>query len=306
MIFNNKAISFGRNETFLLRYNWIFKGLSSLKHNEDIFNSPNALSTLGVGKNMMNSMRYWLSAYKLLDTKSKCTSFAEYIFDPDVGQDPFLEDPTSLWLLHWKLCTNPEKATLYFWFFNIFAKTSFTKLELQTALEDWLKFQNTKSVSPKTLERDVNLLLRTYSSINVIGKEFEDQLENPFHELRMISKNIDGTFGCYIQPRESLSPYVLGFCIAEIQTYFSQSDLLSAERDFSIIPVSEILNSSEFPSIQKIFKVTEEHLFYLLSSLEKNYPNLFQINETAGQKNLFIKQSLESQKFLKDYYEKNL
>ena len=90
-----------------------------------------------------------------------------------------------------------------------------------------------------TLERDVNLLLKTYSSINVIGKEFEDQLENPFHELRMISKNIDGTFGCYIQPRESLSPYVLGFCIAEIQTYFSQSDLLSAERDFSIIPVSD-------------------------------------------------------------------
>ena len=305
MIFNSSSLAFGRNETFGLRYNWIFKGLSALQESKDIFSSSDALSKLGLGKNMMLSMRYWLVAYQLSqkDEISNISDFATYIFDPQNGRDPYLEDISTLWLLHWKLCTNPENATLYFWFFNIFSKTAFTKLELQTALEDWLKFQNSKSISPKTLDRDINLLLKTYTGINALEKEFEDQLENPFQELSIVSKNTDGTFGCHIQDRESISFYVLGFCIAEIQEYFSQNDLISSSRDFSIIPVSEILNSSEFPSIQKIFKTTEDHLFYLLSQLEAEYPNLFQINETAGQKNLFIKETLNSISFLRDYYE---
>ena len=305
MIFNNSSLAFGRNETFGLRYNWIFKGLSALRKRDDIFTSSDALSHLGLGKNMMLSMRYWLVAYQLSNKEaiSEITDFADYLFHPAKGKDPYLEDISTLWLLHWKLCTNPENATLYFWFFNVFSKTAFTKLELQTALEDWLKFQNSKSVSPKTLDRDINLLLKTYSGVNALEKEFEDQLENPFHELSIVSKNTDGTFGCYIQDRDNIPFHVLGFCIAEIQQYFSQNDLISSSRDFSVIPVSEILNSNEFPSIQKIFKTTEDHLFYLLNQLEEQYPELFQINETAGQKNLFIKESLDPIKFLKDYYQ---
>ena len=305
MIFNNSSLAFGRNETFGLRYNWIFKGLSALQKRDDIFTSSDALSHLGLGKNMMLSMRYWLVAYQLSNKEaiSEITDFADYLFHPAKGKDPYLEDISTLWLLHWKLCTNPENATLYFWFFNVFSKTAFTKLELQTALEDWLKFQNSKSVSPKTLDRDINLLLKTYSGVNALEKEFEDQLENPFHELSIVSKNTDGTFGCYIQDRDSIPFQVLGFCIAEIQQYFSQNDLISSSRDFSVIPVSEILNSNEFPSIQKIFKTTEDCLFYLLNQLEEQYPELFQINETAGQKNLFIKESLDPIKFLKDYYQ---
>ena len=192
--------------------------------------------------------------------------------------------------------------TMYFWFFNVFAKTSFTKLELNVALEDWLKFHNSKSISPKTLDRDLNMLLKTYSGINVLEKGFEDQLENPFHELSIVSKNTDGTFGCYIRERESLSLFVLGFCIAEIQEYFDQDEHINSSRDFSMIPVSEILNSNEFPSIQKIFKTTEDCLYLILEQLVEAYPRLFDLTETAGQKNLYIKDNLSSIQFLDDYF----
>jgi hypothetical protein len=304
MIFNSSAVAFGRNETFSLRYNWIFKGLSALKANKDIFTSPDALNILGVGKNMMLSMRYWLLAYQLVEKQnpSTFTNLASYLFDPDEGKDPYLEDINTLWLLHWKLCTNPDHATMYFWFFNVFAKTSFTKLELNAALEDWLKFHNSKSISPKTLDRDLNMLLKTYSGINVLDKSFEDQLENPFHELSIVSKNTDGTYGCYVRERENLSLHVLGFCIAEIQDYFNQDDLIDASRDFSMIPVSEIMNSNEFPSIQKIFKTTEDCLYLILEQLVAAYPALFDLTETAGQKNLYIKDKLNPIQFLDDYF----
>ena len=304
MIFNSSTVAFGRNETFSLRYNWIYKGLSALKENEDIFTSPDALNTLGVGKNMMGSMRYWLSAYQLTDQNnpSELTSFANYLLDPEKGKDPFLEDVNSLWLLHWKLCTNPALATMYFWFFNHFTQTTFSKLQVFNELTIWLDNNSTKSVSPKTLERDVNLLLKSYLGANVEDQAVEEQLENPFHELNLISKNSDGIYNCFVRDRDSMDFRLLGFFIADIQSFFSNVDLLSLPRDFKQIPVSQILNSDEFPSIQKIFKTSEESLFLSLEKLVKKYPKLFAISDTANQKSLFIKTKLDPYKFLNDFF----
>lgn len=304
MIFNSSTVAFGRNETFSLRYNWIYKGLSALKENEDIFTSPDALNTLGVGKNMMGSMRYWLSAYQLTDQNnpSELTSFACYLLDPEKGKDPFLEDVNSLWLLHWKLCTNPALATMYFWFFNHFTQTTFSKLQVFNELTIWLENNSTKSVSPKTLERDVNLLLKSYLGANVEDQAVEEQLENPFHELNLISKNSDGIYNCFVRDRDSMDCRLLGFFIADIQSFFSNEDLLSQPRDFKQIPVSQILNSDEFPSIQKIFKTSEESLFLSLEKLVKKYPKLFAISDTANQKSLFIKTKLDPYEFLNDFF----
>ena len=52
--------SFGRNETFNLRYSWLNKGLKEFKENKNIFSSESAPMVLGVGKNMVNSIKYWL------------------------------------------------------------------------------------------------------------------------------------------------------------------------------------------------------------------------------------------------------
>ena len=62
---------------------------------------------------MMLSMRYWLVAYQLVkkDDPSQFTELAAYLFDPDDGKDPYLEDINTLWLLHWKLCTLRSKFT---------------------------------------------------------------------------------------------------------------------------------------------------------------------------------------------------
>lgn len=304
MIFESSNIAFGRNETFALRYNWIYKGLSALKENKDIFTSPEALNTLGVGKNMLGSIRYWLSAYQLTDqsSPSELTNFANYLLDPDDGKDPFLEDINSLWLLHWKLCTNPALATMYFWFFNHFTQTTFSKLQVFNELTSWLENNTTKSVSPKTLERDLNLLLKSYLGANIQDQAIEEQLENPFHELNLISKNSDGIYNCFIRDRDSMDYRLLGFFIADIQSFFSNVDLLSQPRDFKQIPVSQILNSDEFSSIQKIFKTSEDSLYGSLDRLSKTYPKLFKIDETAGQKSLFILEKLNPYQFLDDFF----
>ena len=81
--------SFGRNETFSLRYSWLNKGLKEFKQNENIFLSQDAPLVLGVGKNMVSSIKYWLGAYQILD-------FSEVPLQTKFGEileayDPYLE-----------------------------------------------------------------------------------------------------------------------------------------------------------------------------------------------------------------------
>ena len=63
----------------------------------------------------------WPRAFKIIENASgplriggtmKPTQFGEALLS-DSGWDPFLEDPASLWLLHWKLFADPILATAW-------------------------------------------------------------------------------------------------------------------------------------------------------------------------------------------------
>ena len=56
----------GRHETFTPRYGWLKKGYDELKRDSHIFNAPDAIERLGVGKNMVQSIRFWCSAFNLI------------------------------------------------------------------------------------------------------------------------------------------------------------------------------------------------------------------------------------------------
>ena len=68
---NPARASFGRNETFNLRYSWLNKGLKEFKRNKNIFLLEEASLILGVGKNMVNSIKYWLNEYQIIDFSNK-------------------------------------------------------------------------------------------------------------------------------------------------------------------------------------------------------------------------------------------
>ena len=122
--------AFGRHESFPLRFGWITKGLQALADDPKIFTRDDATVVLGVGKNMVASIRYWLQATRIAhrDPKAntlKPTPIAEIVFGDD--GDPYLEDEGTIWLLHWLLATNPKDATAIYWFFNHFHKPTFNK-----------------------------------------------------------------------------------------------------------------------------------------------------------------------------------
>jgi hypothetical protein len=52
-----KKASFGRHETFALRYSWLTKGFQAFEKQKSIFSSEDSTIVLGVGKNMVNAIR---------------------------------------------------------------------------------------------------------------------------------------------------------------------------------------------------------------------------------------------------------
>ena len=92
MIFESNKVAFGRHESFALRYGWLTKGFQAVEETSDIFSSPDAIVTLGVGKNMVNSIRHWLRAARLIEItpdKKETTPLGTAIFSED-GWDPYL------------------------------------------------------------------------------------------------------------------------------------------------------------------------------------------------------------------------
>ncbi|WP_024333179.1 DUF4007 family protein [Desulfotignum balticum] len=91
MYFNPKKVAFSRHESFVLRFGWLMKGFRAFEDDPNIFTNKDAVVTLGVGKNMVNSIRHWLRASKLIvwepDTKD-VTSFGRVIFSKGKGIRP--------------------------------------------------------------------------------------------------------------------------------------------------------------------------------------------------------------------------
>ncbi len=111
----------------------------------------------------------------------------------DDGLDPYLEDPATLWLLHWQIASNRARATTWFWTFSHFHEPEFTREALTSALFKWTQTLPGKQVAESSLKRDVEVFLRTYvPSRQSRGDIAEDSLDCPLVELGLIIQPGDG------------------------------------------------------------------------------------------------------------------
>ena len=293
MLLNSNSMAFGRNETFYLKYNWTFKALSAIEHNKDFLSLPDSYLDLGVGKNMLSSIKYWMNAYQILDEDrtSYRDDISKLIFDPNTGFDPYLEREETLWIMHWRLCSNPSNATLYYWFFNHFKNTRFTKDEILGSLAEWLKDTTAKKFSPKTLDRDINLLLKTYSSNQDMSEGIEDALENPFANLELLTKNSDGTYSVEFNHRDEVNCELFALAVINLLDEMRGSDLFN-KREIKFIPLSDVIDSQNFSSIRNIFRLSENFLISSAEQMTMKYSKYFELSDSgAGQRNLIINDS---------------
>ena len=89
---------FSGHESFPCKSLWLKKGYDFVVQEKN-FSNPDAVIDLGVGKNMVASIHYWLRVFKICKGDQP-TWLGRYLFDETNGKDKYIEDLATLWLLH--------------------------------------------------------------------------------------------------------------------------------------------------------------------------------------------------------------
>ena len=213
--------TFSGHESFQCRHLWLKKGHDFVRGGKS-FSSEDAVVDLGVGKNMVGAIRYWLKAFDLLDDQNEPTVFAELLLDDD-GYDPYLEDDATLWLLHYHL-VKKGFATTYSLIFN-----ELRKERIEFTEDHFVKFVQWKSetdipfqFNSNTVKSDFEVFHKLYVGSEVL-KDKEDIISGILAELQLV-RTLDRSgkqtfYHIEETEREDLPAEVLLYAILDNEDY---------------------------------------------------------------------------------------
>ena len=296
--FNKDKSAFGRHETFPLRFGWLTKGFAAWDADPRVFESDDATVELGVGKNMVSAIRYWMTAAQVIAVTNRrkvaATDLGERIFG-EKGWDPYLEDDATVWLLHWLIASNATEATSIFWFFNRFHKPEFTTGELEAALTDFVTRETSSRATSTTIKHDLNLLLRMYEPTRESKfLPLEEILDSPLSMLGLL-KHVDGSRFHESRPENRSMP-VMPFAFAVAQLFEHQGA--------SAMSVDALLRSDGIVACPgAVFCLSEEGLIAKIEEVISWMPGVFELRETAGIKQLYQLRVKEPNDVLRLHYQ---
>jgi len=297
--FNSKRFSFGRHETFALRFGWLTKGYQGLAYNPGIFSDVDAIVHFGVGKNMVSSIRYWMLATRVAEmhgSQIEPSKIGHSIFSKN-GYDPYLEDEATIWLLHWLMASNSQYATAVFWFFNHSHKPEFSSNELFAGLKSFAEERlEGKRIADSTLKHDCNILTRLYvPSQGDKRTPVEDALDSPFSILGLMSKSeFPNRYLSKPDERWDVPLGVVGYALAEL---FGMSDQSNSTLE-TITHGTEVI-----PGLGSIFRMSEECLVSKIEELMVWFPGVYELRESAGIYLLYKLADISPIEFLHKHYE---
>ena len=284
-------LTFTGHETFHCRHFWLKKGYDFLEHQHSI-TDDDAVVKLGVGKNMVSSINFWLKAFYLKNDQNELTEFARKIFDNANGFDPFLEYEGTLWLLQYYL-VKTEIASTFSLVFREFRKT---KVNSQFTVQQLMRYllreaqRNGSNVGENTIKNDIKVFLKTYFLDRKKAKELEDDLSSIFIGLNLIDKIEDNSleegelYQLKITERDELPEEI--FLYAILDRFPGEVSI-----SFDLIQ-NEIADS---------FACNAEGLEHKISAICDKY-DFVVYKEDAGRKEVQIKGTLDKWKVLENYY----
>ena len=277
--------TFSGHESFYCKSLWLKKGYDFVKAGNS-FNSEDAVVHLGVGKNMVTAIRFWLRAFGLLE-EGVATKIAEYLFNNKNGKDPYIEDLGTLWFLHYKLVKN-ELASIYKLFFVDFHKEKndeFTREQLQL----FLKRKNAETdyanlYNENTVKRDIGVLVQNY----VMPKQ--DRPNEDFAALLLNlnlirqSENCNKTLYFNIKGKSELVPEIFLYAI------------IDDKKEEQIVSFDKLMD------LALIFCLTKTELIDTILLLVEKHNKSLRYTDDGGIKQLSFLQVIDKNEILEKYY----
>ena len=294
------APAFARHETFHPRYGWVKKAVDAVATDVGAFNRDNAIVELGVGKNMVRSIRHWGISFKVIaPTKgdsarsSTCgvTAFGEAIFG-DRGWDAYTEQLGTLWLLHWMLLAPTCTVPVWWLAFNEFGGIEFTEEQLEQFVVD--KTRGWAEPNPSSVKKDVSCMLRMYAQGHSRAG-FDELIDSPFRELGLIrpSSVTPGAYRFLVGDKPSLPPSIAAFACLDFLT--------RVESGANTVTVSRLATEPGAPG--RVFRLSEAALLSLLEQATELHDDI-DITQVGGVPQIVFagEPSYVATEVLRDYY----
>lgn len=304
-----KPARFSGHESFACRYAWLPKAYRALKVEPDIFSrEEDAMLVLGLGKNMVKSLRFWVEMMGLVAPATgrnlALTAFADTVFAAE-GYDPYLEDARTLWLIHWALSAR-DSAPIFAWDFliNHWPRPEFGRSEALAAFHLESRRQD-GGHSDATLVQHLDVFLHTYLPSRNSTLGVEDSLDGPLVDLAFLvpsgerrndAGRIETVYGFRREPKPEITAALFDYCLIDFWNRFH-----AQEQTLSLRAVT--LGTS---SPGQVFQLTEEDVRARLEERgERDHPLPYSYKPSAVQ-GLLTRQAKAPAITLETVYGRNL
>ncbi|MEX1096284.1 MAG: DUF4007 family protein [Planctomycetales bacterium] len=283
---------FSGHETFPCRYAWLPKAYGAIAADHQAFaDEDNAMINLGVGKNMVRSIRFWIQAAGIASPRTaggyEITPFGNAILNRN-GYDPFLEDSRTLWLIHWNLASETDDP-LFAWDYllNLWQEPEFSRSTVLRAFRKEAEMQE-RPLSNVTLEQHFQTFLHTYvPTRSRKGDIQEDNLDCPLVELELIQqvgeRRIDQSgkrepiYAFRREEKPGVTPELFAYSLDEFWRRRRPSEKTLTFWDVAF----------GHGSPGQIFKLPEWDLRQRLEGIETTSSGVFRYRESAALQQLF-------------------
>ena len=304
-----KTYRISGHETFPCRYAWLPKAVRGLQEDPKLFGDEEvAMVKLGVGKNMVRSIRFWSQVMGMAEVETKGQEFSVTPIGTALlakrGCDPFLEDIRTLWLLHWSLATNvPNPLLAWDFLLNRWQEPELVPSVVLKALHKEAEKQENR-LSRVTLQQHFNTFLHTYyPTRGRKGEVKEDNLDCPLVELELILKigereldrqsgKHETIYGFNREEKPDISPELFVYCLND---FWQKRHGVE-----STLTLREIAHGHGSPG--QIFKLPEEDVRTRVEALAHQTDGFLEYMESANLQQVQKTRVRNSMELLKEIY----
>ena len=289
--------TFSGHDSFQCRLLWLKKGYDYLRTGQS-FAADDAPVRLGVGNNMVRSIRYWLRAFGLTNEQEQLSELAHLIFGPD-GFDPFLEDQATLWLLHYQLVKTRHASSYWIIFNELRRRRSEFSVDDFVYYVTKVKAEREKfPVNPGTVADDFKVFAKLYVQGGRQAKDREEGFAGILTELTLLKplerktddgKSVTTLYAIPLTERDDLPAELLLYC------------LLDAPNLGLSISLETLETEPGMPCL--VFAMNRAGLLRKIEQLTGRYPTLLTYSDQSGVRELQFKEKPDNKyQILRDYY----
>jgi hypothetical protein len=275
---------FSGHESFVCRYGWLPKLHNAVA--DDPFalkDEAQATITLGIGRNMVKSVQFWGEAFGIIEGRdgggSQSGPLGQLLLSNDGGWDRFLEQPESLWLLHWWITTHAEVAVWNL----VFGKSTYSRFDRRALISGLVDRADKlgKKLAATTLEQHAGIFLHSYKREESAS---DDTSWCPLQDLGLFEQTTaDDGKTVYLVGRNAplgLSPRIFLFAVVDFYA-----------RHRAITRNLTDLTYGEFsPGV--VFRLDEFQVRALLEGAEQEFPNVLRFVDTADTQQVVLEPAL--------------